>query len=225
MPRKGKANLRSRRSRPRLYRPPIDELKLYSASAGLAGVYDGAGFIMNDITGAITQGIGDNQRIGDNLLIKQIQLHVNLYNGIGVGSNVNTTFRVIIFQWLNDSAVPPTVAQLFLSSSMNGGVTSGTFSFRNQDYLDQAVFLWDSGFVTTVGSGSVATVGAVGGESVVKTIRAQIPLQRLQPKTQFYAAGVTGPNHVFVFITTDQAHNAAVEPQASYGYMLRFLDA
>lgn len=212
--------------RPGVRRGP--EVKFYSASSGLVGVYDSnAGAVVVDLVSGITQGLTDNQRVGDVVQLTSAKIFLNFLNGTGLGSNVNTTYRAMVIQWKNDSSVLPTLTNLLLASSMNGGVTSGAFSFPNIDYYDrQATVLFDSGpTIHTVGSVSLAATGSAGGSGILAVRSHTVSLKKCDRRIQFTAAGATGTNHLMLVITTDQAHNAAVEPLVSYGWQVRFTDS
>jgi len=120
----------------------------------------------------------------------------------------------------------PVIANLFLPSAMNGGNVEGAFSYRNIDRIKQVNMLFDSdASIYTTGSASLAPNGSTGGPQLYQMRTWEIPLSQSDRNIQYYAAGVDGPNHIFLLITTDQATNAAANPLVSYGFCLRFLDA
>jgi len=86
--------------------PRYAEEKLAASSNGFTAVYDGAGYQLNDMTSIVSQGLGDNQRAGDQLHLTRLFLKVNFLNQDGVGTNLNTTYRVVVFQWMNTSLTP-----------------------------------------------------------------------------------------------------------------------
>ncbi len=206
--------------------PRYAEEKLTAGSSGFLATYDGAGYQLTDMTSAIAQGLGDNQRAGDQIHLTRLFIKVNFLNQDGLGTNLNTTYRVCVFQWMNTSLTLPVIANLFLPSNMNGGNVEGAYSFRNIDRIKQVNMLFDSdASIYTTGSASLAPNGSVGGPQIFQMRSWEIPLTQADRNIQYYAAGVDGPNHIFLLITTDQANNAAANPLCAYGFCLRFLDA
>jgi hypothetical protein len=230
-PRRNKRPKKSGRARPRPFsgavlRQPTEELKQYVASAVASPVFDGAGTILQNMLSGVGQGIGDNQRIGDHLYLQNIRMRFQFNNNWGAGSNLFTTWRVIVFQFLGDNTNVPLVASLLLQSAVNAGTTQGAYSFMNIDYTDQYVVLYDNAgkLIQTTGSGTAAGNGSIGGPAICADLDVVVPLQRCNRNIRFYAGGATGPNHVYVLVTTDQA-SAAVNPLMGYGFAVRFTDA
>ncbi len=197
-------------------------LKQYAASNQF-NPYTGAGFFLTNITAGITQGITDSQRIGDRLILQNVEILLGCRNSTGAGSNIFTTWRVIVFQFLGDnSATAPTPANMLLASSANDGTTYGSMSMYNIDYIRQYQVLYDSGCFQTYGSVTLAATGSAGGKGLATCHHVlQVPLTNCDKLIKFYAAGASGPNHLYLCVLTDRA-SVAVNPVLDYVYAVRF---
>jgi hypothetical protein len=200
------------------------EMKQNSASATYNTVTDGAGYGLVNLTSLISQGVADNQRVGDHLYIESLRMQWPLQNGYGATANPATYWRIIVFQFLGDnSAAAPTIAGLFLSSNANAGNTQGTFSSFDIDHTDQYIVLHDSGPLLTVGTSGLAATGQPGNPLNFRVHVANISLKRCDRNIRYYAGGTTGPNHIYFLITTDQA-SIATNPAFAYLQTLQYSD-
>ncbi len=205
-------------------RVPSEEIKLFPQS-GNNSYFDGAaGQYMVDLT-PVTQGNSGAQRAGDVLYLTALHLKCVLSNGMGTTSNIRNLHRVIIFQYLGDNSAAgkPTIADFLQISTNNVGNTYGSWSTLDIDYARQYRVLWDSGLVLTVGSNALAPTGvpAVGNFHVINM---NVPLARAQRNIAYYTGGVTGPNHIYMLFTSDQA-TQTTNPSAGWTTEVRFTDA
>ncbi len=205
-------------------RAPSEEVKLTPIS-GTSTYYDGAaGQYLFDMMN-VTQGNSGAQRTGDVLNLVSIHLKAVITNGQGTTSNLRNVHRAIIFQYLGDSSVAgkPTIADFMQISTNNVGNTYGSFSTFDIDYARQYRVLWDSGLILTVGTNQLAPTGvpAIGNFHVVNL---NVPLGRAQRSIAYYTGGITGPNHIFMMFTADQA-SQTTNPSVAVTFEIRFTDA
>jgi len=206
-------------------RRPVEEVKQFNYSVGSTPVYDGAaGQFLVDLT-AVTQGVSGAQRAGDHLFIRHLQLRLLFFNNYGVNSNLETSFRAFVFQYLGDSSVAakPIISDFLNISAANGGNTYGSFSSFDIDYDRQYRMLYDSKLVSTYGTFGLAATG-VPSSGLFRHLYKAVSLVRCDRNISFYTGGTTGPNHVFLLITTDEATIAA-NPSVYVSAELRFTDS
>jgi len=139
---KSKSNAPSKKQITKLVRGIIaqdEEVKQNENSAALAAVFDGAGFLRFSLLGGIAVGAAGNARVGDQIMLKSIDIKVLMFNGLGATSNIYTHFRVVVFQYLGDStlAAPLPMTYLLDGSALNAGGVGGAFSSINEDYKHQ----------------------------------------------------------------------------------------
>jgi len=98
---------------------------------------------INDITSAISQGITDNQRIGDQLEGINLEMRVHLY--LPTSATLGFYFsRIIIFQWRVDTtSVVPTAPDILLLGT--GGTVNYT-SLYNHDKRSLYKIMYDRTF-------------------------------------------------------------------------------
>ena len=198
------------------------ELNQFSFS-GSADIYDGAGFLLTNLVDGITQGDTDQQRLGDRIQLLNVSVHGYFYNHVGATANALTHYRFWIFQFLADNGVAiPVPSSMLLNSSANAGTTYGTFSFENIDRIGQYRVLYRSGIYSTVGSANIAVTGSAGGPGIETPFEFSIPLGRADRNITYFTAGVTGPNHIYMLVTTDQA-TIATNPTVFYGVRVRYI--
>lgn len=180
----------------------------YGASTG--SIYCGtAGLYTLDITGQIIQGIGDSQRVGDEINIKSLHMRFNLWNNIDLAY---TTWRIIVFQYKTHSlSFPPTLAQMVLQSASNTGGTYGAMSSRNIDFMNSYHVLYDKMIMTDKTT------------FTSKLLRVSIPLKYAKKKIQYSAAGVSTLDGLFLFITT-HAGTTTNNPAAQVDLNLSYTD-
>jgi hypothetical protein len=198
-------------------------MKQYAASAGLTGFYTGPGFLMVNLVNGITQGLADNQRVGDHLYLDRIHVKMAFSNGLGAGSNPLTTVRVLVFQFFGDNNTLPIPNSLLLNSSANAGPTYGAYSMFDIDHADQYRVMYDSGTMVIFGTQGLATSGA--SSAINYFVHTFDTRQAPDRNIRYYAAGAFGSNHIYLLVVSDQAHNAVVEPSANYTYAVRYTDA
>ncbi len=210
-----------------LARQPLAEVKQYAASATAASIWDGAGNILSDMTAGITQGVADNQRIGDSLWLQNVEVKALGLCPTGVNTPGYCYFRVIIFQFKGDSTNAPTIANLLLTSNMNNGSVAGSWSFYDKDHVRLLRVLYDSHATKhgTIGSNGLAVTGAPAPlNGPLTSFEFNVPLARASRQVNYYAAGAQGDGHIYFLATTDQSQQTN-NPSLTYGYVIRFTDA
>lgn len=223
-PRKGRPQARKPRrgAFPGLLRQPRDELKQTSISLAETAFYNGAGFYLTDCTSAITQGVTDAQRIGDHCYLDHIDFRAFVFNNTGNTANTWVHSRIIFFQFFGDNAAAaPAPSNLLLTSAANSGTTYGTWSNFAIDFVNQYKLLYDSGPMLTVGTNQIAAIGLSQSNVVTHKVGRVVPFDR---NIRYYAAAATGPNHVYMLVTSDRA-TATSNPTVSHSVAMRFTDA
>jgi len=201
------------------------EMKQNSASATYQTVTNGAGYGLVNLAALISQGVADNQRVGDHLYVESLELRFPLQNGYGATANPWTYWRIFVFQFFGDnSAAAPSISGLLLSSNANTGNTQGTFSSMDIDHLDQYRVLHDSGPMLTTGSSGLAVTGQPGNPINFRVHIAMVDLARCDRNIRYYAGTTSGPNHLYFLVTTDQS-SVATNPSYAYIQTLRYTDA
>jgi hypothetical protein len=200
------------------------EMKQQSISSAPTPVADGANYFLIDLTSQISQGTSDSNRVGDHLHLESIDMMLMLINNQGTTANTYTNFRAFIFQFFGDSNTAPTISNLLLPSNLNSGNTQGTFSSYDIDHVGQLAVCWDSGPILTIGSNGLAVTGVPGAPMSHKHLRVRVPIGNCDRNIRYYAAGTQGPNHIYLLVTTDQAH-VTTDPEMGYVVTMRFSDA
>lgn len=202
---------------------PREEVKQFTVSNFNTAYFSGtAGQIIIDLT-AVVQGVSGAQRAGDHLFAKHLRLTYSIFNGIGATANGSTYSRIFIVQYLGDSSVAgkPSIADFLQVSNANSGNTYGTFSSYDIDYDRQYVMLWDSGPILTYGTNGLAVSADV--QNTHRRGNRVVPL-RCDRNIAFYTGGTTGPNHIFMVVTSDSP-TIATNPAFTYNAEFRYTDA
>lgn len=203
---------------------PREEVKEFTVSAFNTPYYSStAGQIIIDAT-AVTQGISGAQRAGDHLFARHLRITYSIFNGIGATANGSTYTRIFVVQYLGDSSVAgrPTIADFLQTSAANTGTTYGSFSSYDIDYDRQYRMLWDSGLILTYGTNGMAATADC--QNNHKRGNKVIPLNRADRNIAFYTGGTTGPNKIFMIVTSDSP-TIATNPAFTYNIEFRFTDS
>jgi len=206
-----------------MFSRPREEVKQFTVSAFNTAYYSSAaGQIQIDLT-AVTQGNSGAQRVGDHLFAVGLRLDFSIFNGIGATANGSTYTRIFVMQYLGDSSVAgrPTIADFLQISNANTGNTYGTFSSFDIDYDRQYIKLWDSGPLLTYGTNGLATTADC--QNNHKRGFVTIPL-KCDRNIAFYTGSTTGPNKIFMFVTSDSP-TIATNPAFTYNAEFRYTDS
>jgi hypothetical protein len=200
-------------------------VKVYASGAALAPIYDSAaGILIANLT-SVPQGNAGSQRVGDHLFMQNITLRMYFQNGQGANSNIGTTWRYLVFQYIADSSVAgkPAITDILNSSAANFGNTYGTHSTFDVDYQRNYIVLYDSGPFSTYGSQGVATSGS---SSFMQTLgrMTRVPLTRANRNVSFQAGTTNGFYNCFLAVMTDQ-QTIATNPEMAYSCELQFTDS
>ncbi len=221
---------RSRRSNPYTQtgdfstQRPREEVKQFTVSNFNTTYFSStAGQLIIDLT-AVPQGISGAQRAGDHLFLRHLRLSWSIFNGIGGTANGSTYTRIFVTQYLGDSSVAgrPTISDFLQTSVANSGTTYGTFSSYDIDYDRQYRMLWDSGPILTYGTNGMAATADC--QNNHRRGNRVIPLRNADRNIAFYTGGTTGPNHLFMIVTSDSP-TIATNPAFTYNAELRFIDS
>ncbi len=206
-----------------LMRVPREEVKQFTVSAFNTTYFSSAAGAFNIDLTAVTQGVSGAQRAGDHLFARHLHLTFSIFNGIGATANGSTYTRVFVYQYLGDSSVAghPIISDFLQISNANTGNTYGTFSSYDIDYDRQYVMLFDSGPLLTYGTNGLAVTADCVNNHVVRSV--VIPL-KCDRNIAFYTGGTTGPNKIFMTVTSDSP-TIATNPAFTYNSEFRFCDS
>lgn len=148
--------------------------------------------LLNDVT-EVTQGVGTTQRVGDELKVVALDLRYAAAVTTG-GATVPALARIIVFQWLQDTAATaPTLATVLLNT---GTASDYPLSPYNADTVRSGYLgvLYDR----TFGVSNLLPVAEHVRISVNKHIR-------------FNAAATTGTGKIYIMYLSDQAASNATD--------------
>jgi hypothetical protein len=151
----------------------------------------------------VTQGIGVSQRIGDSLKMQSLTLN---YSSIMLNSDLNTTTRIIIFQWVNNSGLSfPAPINLLQNVDVYGFYNwEASPLFRILD--DFTVF--QTGLATApTDSGNQGQIGRT------------ISLSAAHRMIKFTAGITSGADKIFMFALSD----SLVAPFPLFNFRSRFV--
>lgn len=169
-----------------------------------------------DYITAVSQGSGDNQRIGDTLnWCGKMEMAVQFHNGAGANSGPWTTFRFIMFQWHPNST--PVAANILLNGA-NGAI--GVTSRYNHDLRQEYKIILDK-VIHLVGNGSSATQPYAPNVQRLKVYK--ISTKKITKRAQFSGGTTAGTNGIYCLYITDSG--AATLPTIEYSFKMFWRDA
>lgn len=185
------------------------ELKYFDTNSTSFQQYgSGAGSIFA-VCSAAAQGVGGNQRVGDQIDPVRIEIRFSTDQQT---TNPQSTTRLILFQYRLNNVVAPTNAAI-LDPSIGGVAT--VWSAYNFDLRHQYTILWDISFVMS---------GSVGSSIYTRTGSYNIPLTKKAAKVNFDAGSITGDHHIYLLVLGSNA-NGATGQLISIGTRLFFRDS
>lgn len=166
--------------------------------------------VMVDIT-AITQAVGVNSRIGDEVRALKLEFRLDAYlNCVAAATDSTHHLRVIIFKWNISTAVLSPAAGNILAYTASNLITSSPYNYQAIEQKDCNI-VYDRSM----------TVHRYGG---VTTIRRKLSLRN--SKVAFDPAATTGEGKYFLLLVGDDASGAHVpDIQAQYYTRLIYEDA
>jgi len=170
----------------------------------------------------VVQGIQDQQRIGDMLMRKQLNMSYTITvgaTGLIAAADQFNTVRVIVFEWKEDDGLTTPVVANIIDTSVS---TAKTLSPINYDVKHDFKVLYDKSHVvfnTPVWNGAAVTWShGVGG-----TFATQSPIvMQLKGKIEFDANSANGVGHLFVLTISDSAFTP--NPTCEFVSQLRYTD-
>lgn len=150
----------------------------------------------------IAQGVTVNQRVGDSALLEALFLNfdVNVAN-----SDVFTTSRILVFQWLVNTALHvPVIADILQTAS--------TLSMVNFNTSNQYIVLLDE-LIFQSGLATAPTATSLVGRSHA------ISVSSAKKRLEWNAAVTTGSNQIFILYISD----SAIAPFPGLNYTSRVL--
>lgn len=197
------------------------EFKQHAESVAETEVYDGiVGVLQNHLT-SITQNLGDTTRTGDEIYIERIELMMNFTMAPTAAGTQYCHFRVIVFQYFsNDDS--PSIAELFLTSNLNGGVEYGTYSAFNIDNKPVYRVLLDKMVRCEYGNPNSVNWGNTG--LLTQFRRWNVPLRRAVRKIQYRTASDNANNGIWIMVTTNLA-GITDNPAAGYQCNILYTDS
>lgn len=197
------------------------ELKNYVNGQAATAITAGA-----DIYSMLTipQGIGDSQRIGEQVTLTSLLLNIKVQvgaQGVIASSDEWDTVRVICFQWhTDDSAGAPTLAKIL---KLGPGGSDYTNAPYNLDYKRQRTILFDRTdvvFNTPVWNGS-ALVWENGVNSVRLANNISLPVRGR--KLNYVGNATTGEDMIYLLAVSDS--NFASHPTLESNFVAEYSDA
>lgn len=157
------------------------------------------------ITGP-TVGTADQNRIGDQIEVKNVELRWSAYIQPGfVVVNGSDSVRVVIFQWTADDTTALVPNSVFQSS----GFGISYLSPYTHDTRYEYKILYDD----------IVTLSSNGPDAVDRVVL----VNPARKKVQYINGGVTGTNNIYMAIISD--NNTANAPLYDYYFRVHFFDA
>jgi len=151
----------------------------------------------------IGQGVTVTQRVGDTAFLERLYINFDIN---AANSDVFTTARVMIFQWLvNTDLHVPVIADI-----LQGGLL--TLSMMNYQHSNQFHVLFDRLFTLT-GLATAPTVGSLIAYS------GEVSLAPAKKALEFTPAATTGSNQLFIMYLSD----SALAPFPALNYTIRVM--
>lgn len=189
------------------------ELKYVDNAGSVTAHSPGTGDQIIHLSANLINGTQDNQRIGNSILAKDIQLRqaLNFTSSVGPPVVVGLHCRAMLICWKENYKVnAPTAAKIF-------EVPSNLYSALNKDYSDQFVVIKDKFF--TMNAGSIPASTAIQGFTQMKWYK------NLGFHMRF--DGINGTdatqNHLFLILRSS-ASGAGTALQSTYYARLNFTD-
>lgn len=196
------------------------EAKQNSGAIAATIVYNGAGYLLDDLTDTISQSLTDSGRIADQIVLKSIELDIFFNNTVGAGTNAFVNWRVIVFQFKSKSVPVPT--DMLITTVANDGTNIGSFSSYNIDFKDVYHVLYDKTFMTA-GTNTVAYAGPVINQ--FHKLKFKVPMKYAQKKIQYEGGTNTALNGIWLFVTQDhQSAGVGLNPTVKFHYKVTYLD-
>lgn len=165
------------------------------------------------------QGIADNQRIGDTLRLKKIQLRISFFNNNGATSNIYNFCRLVIFQYKSPiSAVAPDMANMFLTGAGTGQVN--IYSQPNRDNKETYHILYDKVFLTVGGLSTGSSIASNYAHHAV----VNVPLKFAQKTINFNVASTSATNQI-LFVVLGEQGSVGLNPYYTADWDVRYTDA
>lgn len=171
------------------------EKKFFDSFSTIAQQYGtpATGSLTADLTN-ITQNVGGNQRIGDQIVPHYVESRFTFENQ---ATNPNSTTRVIYFQWRVDNTVAPTAADILDVGP--GGAVVNSWSPYNYDKRHLFTIIKDFMFDMN---------GNIGSSKYTRCFSFKIPLIRKTARVNYNAGANTGDHHIYLFIIGSNANSA-----------------
>lgn len=164
-----------------------------------------AGVISSQLS-TITQGTTDSSRIGDRVTIKSIKVKGNL-----IAADATQVVRVILFQWLQDTASCTPIPSDILQNQNQPYSPLSSYTKDSAGY--EWVPLWDRTFCMNAGTGTSVNFS-------VKLSGKKLSKGKAVNTIQFNAAGTTGTGHYYFCFYSDSG--AAFDPTFTYYSRIRY---
>lgn len=153
-----------------------------------------------------TQGIGESQRVGDTLHIKELDIRLCL-----TAADSTQFLRVVIFQWQeNNSVNPPTIAKVFEQVATNPWAAS-----LKMDYIESGTLkvIHDKLYSQCLNS-----------DSAVISRRIKLTGKKLhKKKLEFDVTAVTGWDNYYIAAISDSV--AVTHPTLAYCARATYMDS
>lgn len=193
------------------------EFKQHTAGFSFTPIWGTAGGSIVSHMTAITQNIGDNNRVGDEVTLKHIKVRGAIQNNFGVGANFFNDVRIIVFQYLSQDNSP--VANELLTTNQIAGGQVSSYSARFVDYRDLYHVLYDKVHHLTLGQPLAGN--NANSDSYSKYFEFTVPLKYAKKKIQYEAGTAASVNGIYFFAiggTASVAANPTIAAQWEVSY-------
>jgi len=183
------------------------EMKWFGSGFAPTAVYSGAGYQQQNMT-LISRGSADNERNGDEINIKSININVGMIGPVTSGNSFQH-IRCMVFQMKNIDTTPvaPQVNEILLADIATG--VRSTYSFRAPDFMSKYTMLYDKVF--TVDETDTTSFLS---PAHTKFLRIKVPLKYAKKHIRFRGTNTDSDCSLWIaFIGSEptSATNATVE--------------
>jgi hypothetical protein len=197
-----------------------DELKYYASGITATPFYGTSTGSTPISMITVAQNLGDNDRIGDSIKLKSLNLRMSLVNGRGATSNLYNDARLVVFQYKQTNSVTaPNLANMWLTGGATGNIN--VFSSRNIDFLQTYHVLYDRMIKL---QGDPAAPGDIINTNYNQFIKVKVPLKYANKTIQYSGASVNCTNQIY-FMVLGTFGTVATNPTFQADWDARYTDA
>lgn len=164
---------------------------------------DRAGIL--NVLSNVPQGVAQQQRVGDRITMKSLELRITLYyNGSLVAYNTTHNVRVLLFRWtINNAGAPPIMSNIFQYAGAGGDYRNTVSPINWQTHAQKDIVVLHD---------RIYSVGAQDKAPVI-----QFKRKRIRGNVDFDIGASTGEGQLYLMVLADDAtgaHTPSVQAQA-----------